>query len=185
MNNPVEIFRNPEMLVVTIKVRSALIGKIILSLIVVVCFALVILAALGIHPAKGPGTLIFPMAFLAFVIFVPLKMLLWNLYGKETIIVNTRSVSWTHSYGIVETRLKTQTFEALGTGFDLFRIYDGNEHGHLLFYRYDPITHLPSEIYSTNIIIPKNKLVEIDNELSDLFYHEFASGYEFIPFSKN
>lgn len=53
------------------------------------------------------------------IIFVglPIKYLLWNLYGNEELIVNTKTISWLYDYGFFKTNLQTVKYNRLGTGF--------------------------------------------------------------------
>lgn len=126
------------------------------------------------------------LAVLLMIGYLPLKYLLWNIYGQEHIIVNTKTVSNSYNYGILKTNLNIQIFSKLGTGYEYIRTSnEGEELGSLVFYDYSKETNLPIRILETTVLISSNKLKEIDDLIWELFYLENNLNTGFIRFSDN
>lgn len=121
------------------------------------------------------------------VVFVglPIKYLLWNLYGKEELIVNTKSISWSYDYGFFKTNLQTVKYHRLGTGYEKVKGDDDKEVGKLIFYNYREEDNLPEFIHQTTILLNKKEIEKFDKEISDVFANEFLNKNGFVPFSIN
>lgn len=121
------------------------------------------------------------------IIFVglPIKYLLWNLYGNEELIVNTKTISWSYDYGFFKTNLQTVKYNRLGTGFEKVRENNKEELGKLIFYNYREEDNLPEFIHQTTILLNKEEIEKFDKEISDVFANEFLNKNGFVPFSIN
>jgi len=170
---------------IEIHVKSKLIGKIIMSIIMLLllfCY----FAFLIMIDAKDIGSILVPFFIISIVLIVfPLRYLFWNLFGIEYIVVNTKTISFAYSYGILTTKYKTIKFNRLASGFDTSKLYNETLHGTLFFQDFDLETNLPINIFETSVIIPYSELSKIDNEIRKVFYNEFLYENQFIPFSLN
>lgn len=115
----------------------------------------------------------------------PIKYLLWNLYGNEELIVNTKSISWSYDYGFFKTNLQTVKHFRLGTGYEKVRGNDENEVGKLIFYNYREEDNLPEIIHQTTVLLNKKEIAKFDKEISEVFANEFLNENGFVPFSMN
>ncbi len=116
---------------------------------------------------------------------LPLKYLLWNLYGYEELIVNTKTISWSYDYGFFRTNLNTVKYYRLGTGYEKVRGDEKDEVGRLVFYNYRETDNLPEIIHQTTVLINKAELKEFDKSITAIFRNEFLNENGFIPFSEN
>jgi hypothetical protein len=108
----------------------------------------------------------------------------WNLWGEERIIINTKTISYQYSYGIIEPRMTTKKFNTLSIGMNWKENSNDNEHGELILYDYDE-NDLPIEIFSSTVCIKKEDLELINREIETLFINEIYKQNKFIPFSLN
>ncbi len=163
----------------TLKIHASSIGKIVLTIFLLVFLGVLILVVSTIEQEEIASVIIPIVIISAIIIFFPLRYLIWNIYGKEILIINAKSISYYYDYGFFRTNLKTILFTRLGTQIEFVREYDGMENGRLILYNYREVDDLPEEIHRTSILIDLNLLVELDTEISELF-----ENYNFV-FSDN
>lgn len=168
-----------------INVHASKLGLLILGLFLTaeVIFVFPSLIFGGIEPSIPTILLMFSGLYFFFVL--PLKYFLWNMFGFEELIVNTKSVSWSYNYGFYKTNLKTIVYNQLATDYEAMRGEDDEEIGRLIFINYREQDNLPEVIHQTTVLISKNDIAEIDEMISDLFVDEFLNTKKFTPFSLN
>ncbi|MBL4642981.1 MAG: hypothetical protein JKY44_05260 [Flavobacteriaceae bacterium] len=141
---------------------------------------------LSMLDVKEEPKLIFPMVTIPLLVFYFLvRYTLWNLFGKENLIINTKSISSNFEYGWYKTNLKTILIDRLGFGQEFVREFELVKYGNLNLYNYDKLTHLPEVIYSTSIELTLDEIKEIENKISEIFIDEFREVNKFTPFSEN
>lgn len=169
----------------TFSVKANVTGKVILSMMILLLLTIYFFVASTITKDDLREMLI-PLILIFFlIIFFPVRYLLWNLFGKETLIINTKTVSYSYDYGILKTNLKTIHFDKLGTGFQFVKEQDEIESGKLIFYNYREKDNLPEIIHQTSVILNIIDIHKIDMELSKIFANEFNEKNGFIPYSEN
>lgn len=169
----------------TFSVKANVTGKVILSTMILILLTMYFFVASTITK-EDLREMLFPMILIsALIIFFPIRYLLWNLFGKETLIVNTKTVSYRYDYGILKTNLKTVHFERLGTGFQIIKEENEIESGKLLFYNYRGEDNLPEIIHQTSVLLDTIDIQEINMEISKIFANEFNEKNDFIPYSEN
>lgn len=94
-----------------------------------------------------------PLAFLLPIscIFLSGKFLLWNIFGKENLIISTSHISYQHSYGFWKSNLSTQHYDEV-----IVELYDVEVFDHpfnLSFVTYDGKTKLQQSVFKTAIKI--------------------------------
>ncbi len=147
-------------------VGAALIGKIVILLINLICWTVFILIAM-IAPAKE---FIIPSIIIFFSLIFGLgRYTAWNFSGAEFIRINTKSLSFSRTYGIVKTKEKVIPFRELSVNYERIRFFDGVEHGRLIFFDYDELNN-PVDIFQTTVLISKNKIDEILQQLENLYF---------------
>jgi len=136
--------------------------------------------------AESVEEIIHPIVLVLFVIlYFAVKYLFWNLYGVEELIVNTKSISWSYDYGFYKTNLKTVNYNRLGTGYERIRFARGVEIGRLVFFNYRIEDNLPEFMHHTSVLISKEDLRKIEDQIMNVFDNEFNYKNGFIAFSDN
>jgi len=169
----------------TFNVKANTFGKVVLSIMILILMTVFIFVVSTITK-DDIREMLFPMIVIFILILAfPVRYLLWNFFGKETLIVNTKTISFCYDYGILKTNLKTIHFDRLGTGFQIIREENDIEIGKLIFYNYRVKDNLPEVIHQTSVLLDNIDINEIDLEISNLFVNEFNERNGFIPYSEN
>ncbi len=185
MKNSITIDNDGLNIYATLTVKANPIGKVVLGIIVLLLTALLLFAITNL-PQKDAGQFALPLIILAaFILIVPFRYLIWNMFGKEKLLINTKSLSYSYEYGFATTGYKTIKFDSLGSGFEFVRRMKTTDLGKLLFYNYDKDTGLPILIYQTSVLVSESELGELDNEISSLFESDFYDRHGFVGFSQN
>ncbi len=111
--------------------------------------------------------------------------MLWNLFGKENLIINTKSLSYYRDYGVYRTNLKTLKHKRLATGFEWARTFDNIEYGNLIFEKYNDENDLPEHLYTTSIILNFESIEKINKEISKIYEIRMDEELDFHPISLN
>ncbi|MEE9408467.1 MAG: hypothetical protein V3V28_10390 [Polaribacter sp.] len=185
MKNKLEIHNDGINIYVTLIVNSHIIGKTLLSL-----FVILLIGGLIYFPSTIPkeevSSFIFPILIFGFLVFFfPVRYLLWNIYGKENLIINTKTLSHYNDYGIFKTNLKTHAHQRLGTSFEHIRTTDNIKLGKLLFVKHNDENNLPEYLYETTVLLNSENIKMIDNEISRLYDIELNEEFNFQSFSDN
>jgi hypothetical protein len=185
LNNQIEISTDRVNVYATIDVKASVMGTRVLF--VFILFALVFFGFLLTHiKADEVVSMIIPvLLILVFMIGMPSKYLLWNLYGQEFLIVNTKSVSWSYNYGIIRTNVNTEIYNRLGIGYEKVITIDNIEMGRLIFYNYRQEDNLPEIIHQTTALLSSSDIKKLSDSIQDIFISEFNLENNFIPFSQN
>lgn len=105
--------------------------------------------------------------YLILIIFLPIKYAIWNVLGKETLIINKKSISHQYNFGFISNNLKTFPFTDLQINFEDILINEEKNFGKIYFYENDEKTELPKLLHNTSIYISEENyhkiLVEIDH----------------------
>jgi hypothetical protein len=185
MKNTIEIKTDGINVYAKFGVKANRIGKIILIILLALVFLILGFGA-SLVEEKDIGKLIIPLLILlTLIIAFPVRYLIWNMYGKENLVVNTKTISYNYDYGIIKTNLKTINFHRLGTGIQTVQIENGIEKGHLFFYNYREEDNLPEVIHETTILIETEKIHELDTAIRTIFENETKDMPGSLNFSLN
>jgi len=185
MKNDFEIKNDGINVYVTFYVNSHPVGKILLTCFVVFLIGLLFYLPFTISD-ENISDYIFPFLIFGIIIFVfPVRYLLWNLFGKENVIINTKSLSYNRDYGVYRTNLKTLNHKRLGTGFEWTRTFDNIEYGNLVFEKYSDKNDLPEHIYTTSVVLNFESIEKINKEISKLYEIKMDKEFGFYPISLN
>lgn len=167
----------------TLEVRAKRVGIIVLSIMISAVIA-VLIAMTNYTEPEDMGSIIVPFLAVAFFgVGIPMKYLLWNLFGRETLVVSTKAISYQHDYGLFKTNLKTETFDKLGLNFEKVNDNDGVEKGKLVLVKYSAENHLPEHLYSTTVLLTVGQITQIEESILELFAIEYSE--QFLGFSLN
>jgi len=150
---------------------SSLTGRIILVILNLILWTGFILI-FSFIPKEEISSFIFPaILIIAFLIYVPLRFTLWNIWGKEFIRVSPRSISHSRSYGFFSTKEKTIDINRFGFGYEVTKKFGGEDYGTFYFYNYQDNDN-PELIFENSIHISKETAEEITELLDSLIKKE-------------
>jgi len=182
MKNTIEIDTDGINVYAKLGVKANMIGKIILIALVF----LILGSFATMTEEEEIGKLIIPLLIiLTLIIAFPVRYLIWNIYGKEDLVVTTKTISHDYDYGIIKANIKTINFHRLGTGIETVQNENGIEKGHLIFYNYREVDNLPELIHETTILIETEKIHELDMAIRTIFENETKEMPSDLNFSLN
>ncbi len=96
------------------------------------------------------------------------RVCLWNLFGKEHLVINTKSIAKKVSFGFFQSQwnlinINNPTYEIV-----INERYSGQEYGTLRFIHYDE-NDLPIEVFSTTVVLPIERLLTLVSELDYVY----------------
>ena len=165
-------------------IKASIAGKIILATInLIVWPGFFFLAAL--IPVMELKYFIFPLAVLfGFLVFVVGRYSAWNFWGKEFVRLNTKSVSYSRSYGIVQTKEKIVKIIKLGYAYEYIRTYGETKYGRIYVFNYDQNNN-PNQVYETAVLISETDAKDIIDKIEELLEIEFMENRKFTPYTLN
>lgn len=182
MNSTIDIKNDGINIYATLKVKANRTGKIALFAVIVVFSSVFILIGSSVKTEDGKS-LLFPFVLIFLLVsIIPIGYFIWNLFGSESLIVNSKTISYQYNYGIFKTNLKSINYEVLGVSFARIRTENETELGKIIFYNYREKDNLPEFVHQTSVLLSKEDLKRLENEISGLFRQEKPG---FIPYSKN
>ncbi|MBP6392296.1 MAG: hypothetical protein KA175_07345 [Flavobacteriales bacterium] len=185
LQNTMRLQEHPEFVSVTLHVNAVRAGLVILGIGCGLGALVFIAIVLNTDTTKNPIALVgFAFAFFVLVL-LPLRYLLWNLYGEEHIIVTTRSVTHQLSYGIYRTKPRTSIHEKLGVDLHAVDISTPTSRGTMVLSTFDNTTGLPTTILETSILLTKDELLAISTAIGRLYESAFQQEQGFVPYSLN
>ena len=158
------IFSDGICVYVSVSVNNSLVGKV--ALVVANAFILSVFV-LSIKEWI-PGLFICTTIFLIMLI----RYTLWNFYGKENLIANTKSFSYQHDYGFFKTSYITKPVHAR-----LILTNEEKEDGiYCTFITYRKTDNLPVEIYNMTFPVSEKDLQLINLLIEQLYINELSDG---------
>lgn len=161
----------------TIVVKPSLITRCILAFINLALITSIIIFTIS---NIIPGI----FAFLVIEIFI-IKFTLWNLFGEERLIINTKSLNYQQHYGFFTTSLTTITFHK-----KIFvRAYsevveDEQKLVKLLVESYND-AHLPEVIYHSVLNITEDDFERLTKLFDQLYIDQMVTNYEMPQINLN
>jgi hypothetical protein len=170
MNKPKsEIYSDGMCVYVSVNLSNPFVGKLALVLA-----NLLLLAVIGIAIAWWIPAML--LCFLALFLLL-LKYSLWNFFGRENLIINTRSVSYQHHYGLLKTGYITKKMpNRLIVSNSAYEAYPGCVI--CGFGSYHEINHIPIEVYSMTFPIAEADARHLNKLIQKLFIDEMSERYD-------
>lgn len=155
-------------------VKTKLIGKLVLSLFILLCFiAIFYLTVNSSKDENNNSEFITAAIIFTFVLIVfPVRYLIWNCYGKEFLIINNKSLSYYYSYKFLETNLKTKLINELSIAIEVVKEDETDKYGRLIFYNISEETNLNEFLFQTSVLLKYQDLELIRKEIFDMFFEE-------------
>lgn len=135
-----------------------------------------------------PQDFIIPIPIISFLIFYfIIRYFLWNIYGKENIIINNKTISYNRDFGLYQTKYTSNHYYKLDFAIEHVKKDNNVELGELIFINFSEETQLSEVIFQTSILIELKELEklrqEIELHLYDIDKDKLAGNY--IVFSQN
>jgi hypothetical protein len=168
-----------------ISVRSKKIGRILLTVIIILLIIFWIFAFSfvdGNEKGKIIAGLFIPCSL---SLFLSIRYLLWNIYGTENVIINTKTISYSYNYGFFQTPLKTLYFNQLAFNFKVTKKENDSHFGEIVFFQYNPKTNLPEILHETTIEIESKRYKEIEEMIIEIFKNEKVEPTDFSEYPLN
>jgi hypothetical protein len=163
--NDISIESDGKNVYITYFVNGHIAGLILIGFFNLVFITLDVFIASQIGPGSENNLVIPFLFFTAFIVFWPLKYFLWNAFGKEMVIVNSKSVSYSRSYGLITTKMNSTVYSELGYEIELIGRKFNEEIGNIVFTDADIKTGVPKEIFTTSVPVELFKQKEAINEI--------------------
>ncbi len=130
------------------------------------------------------GVLGFVCLFGAFLVFSG-RFVFWNVFGKESITVTRKSISYFRHYGLFRTPARVIPFSLLATEIEVVREDGPKEFGILNFYDRIETNLQLKQIFSTAVYLPVEQLREFEDRLIHLFQHRETDAQRWLSYSLN
>jgi hypothetical protein len=173
LKNTAEINSDGINVYVTSTIQAHPAGKIILTILNLLVLSAYIYLLTTIEEKEAVQFFIPLILMFIVLIFFPWRYWFWNFYGKEQVIINTKTITYFNDYGIIITKAKTLEHDRLNTSYESVREFDGEDFGRLIFWSYDKETNLPKQIYQTSILISRKEIEEIVQNITAVYEKEF------------
>ncbi|SFO12270.1 hypothetical protein SAMN05421741_12128 [Paenimyroides ummariense] len=156
-------------------VKTKLIGKLVLSLFILLCFIVIFYLTISSSKDENNNSEFITAAIIfTFVLIVfPVRYLIWNCYGKEFLIINDKSLSYYYSYKFLETNLKTKLINELSIAIEVVKEDENYKYGRLIFYNINEETKLNEFLFQTSVLLKYENLEIIRKEILDLFFDNY------------
>ncbi|GAA4466843.1 hypothetical protein GCM10023093_21600 [Nemorincola caseinilytica] len=125
------------------------------------------------------------LSLFAIYIFLPLfyaitlgRLTLWNLFGREFVIINTKSLSYRRNYGFFTTQLKVLPFKDLHYTIKERGQRSGVDSGTLQFAHHNE-QGLSVNLFTTSVVLPIKRLQELTEQVRFIFALERISDPEY------
>jgi hypothetical protein len=185
VNNYAKITKTNSEVRATLIVRAKRIGIIITASMTLGAFS-ILYFLLSQATSEDVKSLSIPVGIIiSLLIYFPGRYLLWNIFGKETIIITTKSITSWYDYGFFQTNAETILFNQLGTEFTAEQGREDAMLGTFHFSDKNDITGLFEHIYSSTVLISIGDLSQLDILIAELFSEDAAYDEHFSGFSLN
>ncbi len=154
-------------------------GKVLLGFTLLVGFGLFIYLLINLD-FKEMGKASIPIILIpSFILFFLSKYLLWNIYGREHLVVNSKTLTYFYDYGFFKTVPTTINYRRLGIGYRITDRFEDENFGRMTFVNYNQDTNLPEGLHETSIEISETTVAEIERLLGKILFDEFNEGRGF------
>jgi ABC-type multidrug transport system fused ATPase/permease subunit len=110
---------------------------------------------------------------------------LWFGYGKEKLIINTKSISYQYQYGFYTTKLETRPIKrALNISLAPSRDRNGLEYFNLIFETFNKYD-VPEEIYRSALSITRSEFAVLKRSVRALYFEKVDYEYLKQPYILN
>jgi len=180
MKNVSTVYSDGINIYIAAEIKSKVAGKLLLGSILIVTIAVFLYLLVSVD-FKEMGKASIPIILIpCFFLYFLSKYLLWNIYGQEHIVVNSKTVTYYYNYGFFRTPLKTVFHNRLGISYRITDRFEDENFGRMLFVNYNQDTNLPEALHETAVEINEKTATEIEKILEKLLFDKFNEDRGFI-----
>jgi hypothetical protein len=162
----------------TLKVGTSKVANTILIGLNVLLASAIVIFLIEAVPAAA-------IAFALLAIFL-VKYTLWNIFGEERLVINTKTVSVQHHYGFFTTALQTFAFNQRLSIVPFDNTPTGDENYlKFLIQSYHPENDLPSILFESALNLGETDYQKFVKYTNRLFTDELSKTYELPAFHLN
>jgi hypothetical protein len=176
MKDRIKIYSDEVCVYISIAASNPLYGKVALILADGIILSGLIVAIVIWIPALALISGVF--------LFILIKYTLWSLYGRENIIINTKTVSYQHEYGFFRTRYTTVPFNK-GITLKVAPAKPIEDKELLVLISSYTDNDLPIDIYTTALSMPEDDVIRLNTLVKQLFVDKMADEYTLPPIHLN
>ena len=164
-------------LYLTIGINADLPAKLILGFLNLILLGIIILAV-----SKG----IMVLMILSTLCAIPLiRLSFWNIYGKEHLVINTKTMMYQHDYGFFRTNPKLKFFQKGLSMIEKEAAKAGINAQVLLVFQTFNTYDLPEDVYQTVLPIAKRNADLLIKAINSLFIEKITEDYSLPPIFMN
>lgn len=113
----------------------------------------------------GVGALMFVVVFFIVGVMLPLRMVLWNLYGVEELIIAENSLSYGFDYRFWQSEVTTASFQQLGYATKEIRTKRKMPLVRFWLAEVVETDQVVNELYSSTLLLPQTEVARLLAEL--------------------
>lgn len=180
MKNTVEITNDGACVYLNSAVKPGIIAKVTLVLLNLFSLLLFVVIAYATWNTNTPRVFLFAICVLLPVVYVVSigRLTLWNLFGKEYVIINTKSLSFKRSYGVLAGKLKVLPYKGLHYTIKETEKHFDIAYGIINFAQHNSLGHSVN-LFTTSITLPLKQLNYLVEQITFLFTLEQISDPEY------
>lgn len=114
---------------------------------------------------RSPDSIMLSLTFLVLWFLFPFKYAWWNVFGKEILIINSKSISYQYNFGIIQSRLISKPYKDLTINFQNLILMNTNYFGKLYFIEENEKTGLKKVLHQTSIYISEEQFDSLSDEI--------------------
>lgn len=181
MDNQLLIYSNNINVHAVFLVKGNIMGKLVLGFLnLVILLAFVAYAMFQFSSMSVFGVIAFLIA-IVFYCYFPLRYLLWNIYGKEHVLITTKSLSFWREYGFFRTRETNYLHKKMHLNFQTVI----EQTGLLQFLSVDEKTGMLNPIFQTTVLIEEEMIAALEIEIAKLYEQEIIETNGFAGYTLN
>lgn len=128
------------------------------------------------------GKMLLPLLFMIVIfIFLPWRYWFWNMFGKEYIIINTKTITHYYDFGIIQTSPKTVHHFQLSITNEFVKTISDEEYGKIHFISHDSNTDLPEQVFQTSVLMSKKNILKICDKVAEIHDGTFNNNNSKFP----
>lgn len=168
MKNTLDVFSDDITIYATFSIKTNWLFKGILIAIILPILSLLIMGFYFVDPHYiGQFLIAFAFVFF-FMVFLPIKYLLWNMYGQERLVITTKAIAISRSFGFWETKQQVIKYNTLRYNIESTQFFDNVEFGKVYFFDTKLETDFQSVIYESNVWAPITSLNKLIEEIANM-----------------
>jgi len=180
MKNVSTVYSDGINIYIAAEIKSKVAGRLLLGLTLIIAIVLFIYLLISID-FKEMGKASIPIILIpSFFLYILSRYLLWNIYGQEHIVVNSKTVTYYYNYGFFRTPLKTVFHNRLGISYRITDRFEDENFGRMIFVNYNQDTNLPEALHETAVEINEKTATEIERLLEKVVLDKFNEDRDFI-----